>query len=1256
MKEEDKRAVALNSLTSIGKEYVTLSDSTTIGKDVLKDLKKLMELELREKYKVNKTKWRVITKPKMKEGEQSVLSDAYDVITGNEKFMTELEKKFDENKNKIKKKFEKIEELKAGNKTDTDKYKRVKKELKELEKFFVIDMVPDIPISFNTIVKLRGKNAIVFVGEGIEEQPAYCVPYIEINKDPKEIATILNDKKELDKIFREKKFKSFDDMVILDFYNEITKKLSDTKDYLRKTDPDIRQDIIDDLYNKLFALYDIKEYYFKNKETDKEEIKEKYIKEKIRKNNNLSIGGGARLNAAINLLNPNKSTTKDLLKLATSRKDTDGRIKRAAKSLVVAPAAASVGATVDAAKLATLGTYKTLKGVTTGIYNGSKAAYKGVEYVQDKAPNIFKKPVDMYEKYQRKKLEKAEKFLEADKFLRIVSNLKDKSVDEIDNALNIKTLKELSDDLNDNSIYKKNIEELIDIHDSLLSSNRDTLLAEQEQEADEYIKQKKEASGEFVLEAVQKYKDLKKSFVDKVNKDKDDIEKMLEEGAGDDFAEEISFEDIVNNNSGTYIKKLKKLNSFLYMLNKKGGKYMDGGAAPMYDVQKLKKDDGDQESSGNTPFDYYRKLKDNYIEIINLYYKLINDIGGEEKHYKFIYEYESLGIKSPDEDDKIEISNEKKLSGEEELKKVYDYINRKLEGIISGNLKLFIREGHLREDDDEIIQKYASATGVKEALSKDTINPKGKITLQLRDELKKGDRVNFVRWEAHGSTGNSDAQKAINRFFSDLDSSLNQIQNCYKADDTIETPCNIYTRIQEIFNSEKRTDEIQGKINELEAKIQLVKNRIELLNELITKLPIELQKIYKTTKDMKGQAQATEYEEHVINILKRDKIEFFEKDKDKDKHPIIKQLNNELALRKQQLEKFQRQLNQAEKEKVYKLEKLKAEQKAGPGIYLAQGERGERGDGGVRYPSDSSFSLFGGASIKKDSNTKKYEEDLGLSSNELKNKHKSFGNLISDDKNQLNLNNLMKNLKNDIEYLENNDEANQDLDKSIDVGRDRGIYEDIWYDYNLGVNKKDNKTDKWKNYLLYLTEGEKVHDRVIQNNLDPEIVLKINFRDKSIYIFLMFLIRTINIIVLEFLIEYNIIKSLQYTIMLYGFMYLFIILLLVILVNYDSYKLRILFNYLNIHINSSNLLLQNVLFIIFIILVYILVKSDDFLKYFGDLFDFTNIYNNIYKFNESLNEDSDINLTQNEKLKLLYRIDIISMIIFIFSAFLVLIL
>ena len=91
----------------------------------------------------------------------------------------------------------------------------------------------------------------------------YFLPYVVINDDPKDIAVIINDKKELDKIFREKHFKSFDDSVILEFYNEITKKLSDTKDFIRKTDVNIRKDIIDDLYKKLFAIYDIKEHNFK---------------------------------------------------------------------------------------------------------------------------------------------------------------------------------------------------------------------------------------------------------------------------------------------------------------------------------------------------------------------------------------------------------------------------------------------------------------------------------------------------------------------------------------------------------------------------------------------------------------------------------------------------------------------------------------------------------------------------------------------------------------------------------------------------------------------------------------------------------------------------------------------------------------------------------------------------------------------------------------------------------------------------------
>ena len=1187
MKEEDKRAVALNSLTSIGKEYVTLSDSTTIGKDVIKDLKKLMELELREKYKVNKTKWKVITHPNDKTIEE--LSKVYHVIDNKVdlKLVEKLKEKFKENEKKKEEKKKELNELKESNKTDTDKYKRVEKEFKELNKFFVIDMVTDTPISFNTIV-----NAIVKVGDVDED--FYCVPYIELNKDPKEIATILNDKKELDKIFREKQFKSFDDMVILDFYNEITKKLSDTKDYLRKTDPDIRQDIIDDLYNKLFALYDIKEYYFKDKVKDKDDIKEKFIKDKIRKNNNLSIGGDNNNDEVVGGI-PNFDNIKSGIKKAvnshvlegtskilknTKIKPEDSVSKKVVRS--VGKAALPVFA---AAELALKDIPRaTLKGVGKGVEKTRVGLYKGVRATLKATKNIIEAPVKVTEfvvekaqEIQEKNKEKAEMFSEADKFLHIVTdNLKNKTKNVIDKELNIGLLKDLSASLNEESIYKKSIEDLIDIHDSISGINRDNLLEQEEEDAKEYIGKKKEASGDFILKAIDKYKNLKKSFVDKVNKDKDAVEKMLEEGAGDTFAFDITFGKIINSNNETYIKKLKNMNSFLYLLNNK----KIGGAAPIYDSKKIKKDEGEQELSGNTPLYYYKKLNDNYSEIVNLYYKLVDDINGEECHT----------------------------------------INKK-EPAAAPTVVEAEAQAQATQAPTAQAQAQAAQAQVAEAAAE-------KPTQATQAEA------------AQAPTAQAEAQAAQAQVAEAEAAAAPPAQATQAAAPPAAEKAKAPTAQAEAAQAEeKKTKEDdkkdidetgENKLNVLNEKIQLIENRIKLLNEIILKLPKELEKLYKIIKNIKGLPQATEYEDYIINILKDHKIELFEKDK--DKHPIIKTLNNEKNEKEVELKKTKSIREEAKKA----IEDKNAIKKAN---LLREFPRNIHAGGG------------------DDNDVKDLKIELNLNKKKLKEIYIKLYNIIDYNKNNdKNLHNFIIELKNDVEYLENNNDAKKGSDKSVEVSHDKGIYEDIWYDYNLAVNKTNNKQDKWKNYLSYLTEGEKVYDRVIQNNLDPEIVLKINFRDKSIYIFLMFLIRTINIIALEFLIEYNLIKTLQYTIMLYGFMYLFIILLLVILVNYDSYKLRILFNYLNIHINSSNLLLQNVLFIIFIILVYILVKSDDFLKYFGDLFDFTNIYNNIYKFNESLNENSDINLTQNEKLKLLYRIDIISMIIFIFSAFLVLIL
>ena len=281
--DEDKRATALNSITTVGKEYISLSDGTKIGKKVLKDLKKLMELELREKYKIVKNKWKVVSDEKDKANKQQLLTDKYYTEIKETKLIDRIRKKYESNiakaNNIITNQITDRKNLLFRNSIEDDDdnlLKELKKKEKEMRELVEIDYITKDTISFNSIIHTGGE---------------YFLPYVVINDDPKDIAVIINDKKELDKIFREKHFKSFDDSVILEFYNEITTKLSDTKDYIRKTDVNIRKDIIDDLYKKLFAIYDIKEHNFKNKDGYTNQIKDEYINKKIQRNNSLSFGG-----------------------------------------------------------------------------------------------------------------------------------------------------------------------------------------------------------------------------------------------------------------------------------------------------------------------------------------------------------------------------------------------------------------------------------------------------------------------------------------------------------------------------------------------------------------------------------------------------------------------------------------------------------------------------------------------------------------------------------------------------------------------------------------------------------------------------------------------------------------------------------------------------------------------------------------------------------------------------------------------------
>jgi hypothetical protein len=214
------------------------------------------------------------------------------------------------------------------------------------------------------------------------------------------------------------------------------------------------------------------------------------------------------------------------------------------------------------------------------------------------------------------------------------------------------------------------------------------------------------------------------------------------------------------------------------------------------------------------------------------------------------------------------------------------------------------------------------------------------------------------------------------------------------------------------------------------------------------------------------------------------------------------------------------------------------------------------------------------------------------------------------------------------------------------------IYNTIWNDY-----VKETKKVKAKGVSIdSLKQDNRLYERFRMSDLDPQEVLKITFQDKVIFICIILIIRTFAMVLIEFLIEYNIVSTLSRGIFVYSIIYILLVICSVILINYDSYKLRIIVNYLNIHINSSNIFFHILLFILFIGLILIIINdNDNNLKNIDNLLNYTYIYKYIYEAAEKSKETSSLILSQKEKLKLQYRMDIITMIIFIFSSLLILI-
>ena len=150
------------------------------------------------------------------------------------------------------------------------------------------------------------------------------------------------------------------------------------------------------------------------------------------------------------------------------------------------------------------------------------------------------------------------------------------------------------------------------------------------------------------------------------------------------------------------------------------------------------------------------------------------------------------------------------------------------------------------------------------------------------------------------------------------------------------------------------------------------------------------------------------------------------------------------------------------------------------------------------------------------------------------------------------------------------------------------------------------------------------YTKVKANNLDPEEELKITFNDKLIFIGVVYVLRLIASYMTYYMIEMSYSTTLSRSLYYYILCYILVFIIIVFIINFDTFFLRIFVNYLNMHINTLGITTHIFLMVVFVYIVYLLI-----------------ININGYEREKSRLNDS-------EKIKLKYKMDLLTMIIFVF--------
>lgn len=258
---------------------------------------------------------------------------------------------------------------------------------------------------------------------------------------------------------------------------------------------------------------------------------------------------------------------------------------------------------------------------------------------------------------------------------------------------------------------------------------------------------------------------------------------------------------------------------------------------------------------------------------------------------------------------------------------------------------------------------------------------------------------------------------------------------------------------------------------------------------------------------------------------------------------------------------------------------------------------------------------------------KEFEVSIETLKNVLKNFMENIENTIEDINNEIEENKDSKDQnkpsnpvqnKNSIEVLSQNRVKIESSKTKVN----NSLIESILDDYEKKIQKAKNLDEKLKIDSYFI-------DKIDSYGLNLVEIFKINMNDKFSFIFFILLLHIIATSLIEFFIMNDYVTNLVYVIAIYIGIYIFLMILAVVILNkFTGYKAKVLLNYLNTDFNMDLIIIHLFIVFMFYVVVLILSNSIDVLQV----------------------EDDD------DKITMLHRIEIISTIIFIFTALFILVL